>query len=337
MTGKERMLAALNRQQPDRIPTCELEVHPEVMRQVAGTDDFVEFAYRVEMDGVCTWPDRRVKWLGRDLFRDEFGVVRKHVPNEYPVVMKSPIQDPADMAHYKMPSPDDPAIWRTTQEALDRCGKDKLVVARVRDVISFPRDVLGYENFFISFYDEPEMLSDLMEMSVEYSTAVVRNLKQIGVEAVAMCDDIADNRAPLMGPEAYREHVYPHFRKLIANCHEIGVKVIKHSDGDLNSILPELVDSGIDCLHPIDKRGHMNMQEIKQRYGDRIALMGNIDCVDTLCNATVEELEAEMAETIQQGAAGGGLILASSNSIHGGVSPRLYAHMLRYVREKTWY
>lgn len=337
MTGKERMLAALNRKQPDRIPTAELEVHPAVMRKITGTDDPVIFAYETDMDAIFVWPDRRMKWIDKDHFYDDFGVLRQHVPDEYPVPVDSPFKSPADVAKFKMPSADDPAIWRSTQEIYDRCGKEKLVVARVRDVLSFPRDGMGYMDFLISFVDEQEMLEELMDMSVEYTTQVVKNLKSIGIEAVAMCDDIADNTSPLMGPRAYKTIVLPYFKKLITNMHDIGVKVIKHSDGNLNPILPELIDSGIDCLHPIDKRGGMDMKAIKKKYGDRIAMMGNIDCVQTLTTGTIEQLEAEIEDTIAQGATNGGLILSSSNSIHAGVSPELYAHMLKYIRENTYY
>ncbi len=339
MTGKERFLAVLNGKQPDRVPTGELDINPRVIRALTGTDDIFVLAEQIGLDGIFVWPDRRKTYLDADHFVDDFGSVRvdTHIPGDYPVPVKFPVEEPEDLAHYKMPSASDERIWAGVQDALDRVGKDLCVVARIRDVISFPRDVLGYENFLVSFITEPEMLSELMDMSVAYSTEHARNLRGLGVDVVCMCDDIANAPGPLMGAEKYHEQVLPHFKKLISNCHDLGLKVIKHSDGNLMPIMDDLIDSGIDCLDPIDPMGNMDMAHIKKTYGDKIAMMGNVDCVKTLVDGTPEEIEEEVKSCLRAGAAGGGLILASSNSIHAGVKPENYLHMVRCVEKYGHY
>jgi uroporphyrinogen decarboxylase len=77
----------------------------------------------------------------------------------------------------------------------------------------------------------------------------------------------------------------------------------------------------------------MDMAEVKQKYGDRVCIMGNIDCGELLCHSTEQEVERAVDECIQAGASGGGLIVSSSNSIHSGVKPQNYAAMIEAVHK----
>ena len=109
--------------------------------------------------------------------------------------------------------------------------------------------------------------------------------------------------------------------------------MIKHTDGNLWPIMDMIVDSGIDCLDPIDPKGGMSIPEVKAKYGDRIALKGNVDCADLLTFGSVEETVEATKQTLREGMPGGGFIISSSNSIHSGVKPENYAAMMRTVRE----
>ena len=152
-----------------------------------------------------------------------------------------------------------------------------------------------------------------------------------------MGDDIANNQALLMNPDMYREQVLPHFEALVKKAKSLGLKVIKHSDGDLNSVVEDLVNAGIDCLDPIDARGNMDLAALKARYGNRIAFKGNVDCVETLVNKSEDQVRREVARCLLQGSVGGGHIISSSNSIHSGINPRNYKVFLDAVKELGWY
>jgi uroporphyrinogen decarboxylase len=94
-----------------------------------------------------------------------------------------------------------------------------------------------------------------------------------------------------------------------------------------------MVGTGIDCINPLEPVANMDVAEVKQKYGGRIAIMGNIDCGDLLCNGSEEDVEAAVKECIRKGAPGGGLIISSSNSIHSGVDPRNYEVMIRTAKK----
>jgi uroporphyrinogen decarboxylase len=94
-----------------------------------------------------------------------------------------------------------------------------------------------------------------------------------------------------------------------------------------------IVDSGIDCLDPIDPQGGMDLAEVKAKYGDRIAVKGNVDCVHLMSFGTPDEVVEATKEALRKGMPGGGYILSSSNSIHSAVKPENYKAMLDTLKE----
>jgi uroporphyrinogen decarboxylase len=93
-----------------------------------------------------------------------------------------------------------------------------------------------------------------------------------------------------------------------------------------------IIDSGINCLDPIDPIGGLDIGQIKQKYGDCVALKGNVNCAQTLTFATEKEVVEETKEVIRKAAPGGGFILSSSNSIHSAVKPGNYLAMWNTLR-----
>lgn len=332
MRGKERIQAIFDKKLPDRVPTFEWDIYKGIMRNISDTDDACEFVLRNDIDGIAIWQDRRISRINDKSFIDEFKVVRAY-SDEYPSALDYPIKDAKDLSSYKMPDADDEAIYSTLVHSIERIGKEKGVIGRVRDVFSLPRDLLGFENCLMDFIIEPELVSEIMEMSIEYSLKVAKNMKSMGISIIGCLDDIADSKGPFMGPELYRKQVLPYFKKFIAGCHSIGLKVIKHSDGNLTPILDDLLDSGIDGLDPIDPMGNMDIRDIKLKYGNRIVLKGNIDCVWTLVSGTIEQVEKDVIKCLNEGMVDGSFIISSSNSIHKSINPNNYKHMLYCIKK----
>lgn len=336
MNGRERILAALNRQEPDRVPTCEWVLNPKVMEQICNTASDMEFVQKMDLDGIAVGLDSKNTVIDDRHFIDEWGITRVSY-DEYPNPVGFPIQELSDLDTYEMPDPDAPYRFNKIKKALDLFGQEKCVIARVRDVFSQPRDLMGFENFLAGFYEEPKLVQRLMEMSVEYSGRICESLAGLGIEVIVVGDDIANDQALLMNPDMYREQVLPHFEALVKKAKSLGLKVIKHSDGDLNSVVEDLVNTGIDCLDPIDARGNMDLAALKARYGDRIAFKGNVDCVETLVNKTEDQVRREVARCLLQGSVGGGHIISSSNSIHSGINPQNYKVFLDALKELGTY
>jgi uroporphyrinogen decarboxylase len=128
-------------------------------------------------------------------------------------------------------------------------------------------------------------------------------------------------------------HVIPILKSLVETAKVGGAYVFKHTDGNIMPIMDLIISSGIDALHPIDPNAGLNLGEVKQKYGDKITLMGNVDCAHTLSWGTAEEVREEVKRCFRQGAKGGGYICMSSNSIHSAVKPENYLEMVKAIRE----
>ena len=327
MNGKERIMTALARKEPDRAPIFEWTINPNIIEALTGHRSLYKFVEEYDLDAVCVGLATKKKYVTSDTYYDDFGVLRKE-SDDYHVSLKHVIDHPSELAKYKMPNPDDDHRYDRVREAIRMLGNEKAIFVAVRDVFSFPRDMLGYENLLSGFYEEPELVDELSCMMVEYSSRVAANLKGLGIRLIATQDDYATNSGLMISKGMFCRQLLPNYKRLVASFKANNLIVAKHIDGDVRNIIPEYIEAGIDCLDPIDPNGNMDMGEIKREYGGQISLKGNIDCVATLVSASLDDVEKEVIRCIEDGSPGGGFILSSSNSIHGGVNPKNFEHMI---------
>jgi uroporphyrinogen decarboxylase len=328
MTSKERIERALRRQQPDRIPTFEWFIDPAVGEALTGSRDLLDIIESLDIDAVNIRPDYRRQVIDQNTFSDEWGTVRQDTGDVLPAITANPIADL--LGHRDFSFPDPAAAWRfeSLERAVERFGDQRAVILNVRDGFSDLRDLLGYEEALVSLMAEPDALRDLLARVVDFNLALARTARQrCGVNIVATTDDVAFPHGLLISPDVYHDILGPAFREVIAGFKSEGYLCIKHSDGDVSTLIDFWIDAGIDCLDPIDPRAGLDLAEIKHRHGDRICLKGNVDCAGVLQSGTPEEVAAATRECIR--AAGtDGFILSSSNTIHRGVKPENYRAML---------
>ena len=115
-------------------------------------------------------------------------------------------------------------------------------------------------------------------------------------------------------------------------AHQEGIYFMKHSDGNLNPVLDDLISLGIDGLDPIEP-GAMDLANVKKRYGDRIYLHGNVDCMHVLPFGSQEDVRRDVRRCIDAAARGGGYVLAESNSMHANVKPENILAMIDEARK----
>jgi uroporphyrinogen decarboxylase len=199
-------------------------------------------------------------------------------------------------------------------------------------VLSVPRNLMGFEALMAAFIAEPELVRRLVELSVNINLTLAKEAARRGADFVWTGDDYASTERPFISPKMFRDFLYPGLKRVVGGFKELGLPVIKHTDGNITPLLEMIVDSGIDCLDPIDPLAGLNIGQIKRQYGSRLALKGNVDCAQTLTFGTERQVVEETRAVIRQAAEGGGLILSSSNSIHSGVKPGNYLAMWNAIR-----
>jgi uroporphyrinogen decarboxylase len=333
LTSEERVLRALRRQEPDRVPHFEWLVDRRVREALCpGCKTHNEFAVRMGHDAVLADPDFRKVSVGPGRWLSEWGYVTQDTQEEHGIEVESPIKTWADFESYVPPDPYSPGRYASIEQTLQEYP-EKAVIVHLNDVFSLPRYWMGLENLLMAIASEPELVSGLVDLSVKLNLEMAREIAARGVKIVYTGDDYAGNLGPLMSPKHFRKLFYPGLCRVMGGYKELGLYVIKHTDGKLWSILDMIVDSGIDCLDPIDPQASMDLAKVKSLYGNRIALKGNVDCAQLMTFGTPDQVVEVTKEALRQGAPGGGFILSSSNSIHSAVKPENYQAMLCTLQE----
>jgi uroporphyrinogen decarboxylase len=288
-------------------------------------------------DAVLSEVSFRREPVGPGRWKTEWGYVVQESQEEHGVEVESPIAGMRDLENYVVP--DFRAAWRyaTIDETVKRFAGNKAVIVHLNDVFSLPRYLMGYENLLMAIAAEPELVRALVDISVEVNLGMAREVAARGVRIVYTGDDYAGTTAPLMSPAQFRDLFAPALKRVIGGFKQLGLLVIKHTDGNLWPIIDMIVDSGIDCLDPIDPVAGMDLGAVKRRFGGRIALKGNVDCSHLMTLGTPQEVADATRAAILAGAPGGGYILSSSNSIHSTVKPENYAAMMETLREHGRY
>ncbi len=157
-----------------------------------------------------------------------------------------------------------------------------------------------------------------------------------GLDGFALCSDYCFNNGPFLSPPMFRQVVAPYLKRLISGERELGFYVIKHTDGNIMPILDDLVDAGPHALHSLDPQGGVDIAQVKRLVGDRVALIGNVNC-GLLSTGTDEEVVASVRYALQNGMPGGGYVFSTSNCVYTGMPLERYRLMLRVWREEGNY
>ncbi|MDX9974050.1 MAG: uroporphyrinogen decarboxylase family protein [FCB group bacterium] len=191
--------------------------------------------------------------------------------------------------------------------------------------------------FTMWLYEQP---NDAKAKSREKVAAALENAEKLmkhgGLDGFALCDDYCYNTGPFLSPDMFGEHITPFMSDLIRGYRDLGFHVIKHTDGDIRPILDQLVEANPHALHSLDPQGNVDIAEVKRQYGDRVCLIGNVNC-GLLQSGTEEEVVESARYCIRHGMPGGGYIFSTSNCAYTGLPLDRYELMWRIWHEEAIY
>lgn len=354
MTSKERILAALDKKEPDRVPVFEMALNEASIVNVGKhfTDDVPAIKHLSDMtleeqirllevlslvlrelgnDGISTVFIFRKEKAGDKLVRDKYGTVYRLSEVGEPIPVGGPVQGPKDISRV-VPMEPDPADLVMLHYLIQKMGRDVAHFFTLPGPFRFSWQLRGgMEKLLLDYMRDPDLVHTLARMTTDFCKAAVGLAADAGADVIVLEGDLAFNTNTLMSPDQYRRFVKPYHAEIVEFCHSRRLRVVKHSDGNLWPILEDLVEVGFDGIHPIQPQC-MDIGQVKARLQGRTAVLGNIDCSFLLPFGTPEEVDAAVKETIRKAAPGGGYIISSSNSIHPGCKPENYIAMVRAAR-----
>ena len=329
MTARERVLAAIHHERPDRVPT-DMWATQEVMAKLRdhfGPDVDIEAALHIDgMTGVGPQyigpplPDvpagETVDYWGNRWKSIDYGTGSYLEQSFHPLAAAHTIDD---LEQYAWPRAD----WFdfSGMPAELKAAREKKVVACGYMAIFYYHNLLrGLEASLTDPYDDEEfirhLLQRLSDSFYEYHLRMFESCEGL-IDLAQVTDDYGSQTSLLIGLDTFREFYKPHMQRFIDLCRGFGIKVFHHDDGAIRPIIPELITMGIDVLNPIQANcPGMEMEGLKRDFGKQLCFHGGIDNQDILPHGTPEQVRAEVRRAIDTLASDGtGYILAPCHNL----------------------
>lgn len=359
MTPRERVMASLNHQEPDRVPVAlgggpygvvddlyyqlldllELGNPIEPFRaghNISYLDD--RLFERLGIDTRYVWPGDSPSSPAAptdqpDLFLDGYGQPwRRALPYYYATegILAGATVDQIDaIVHW--PDPADPR-WTAGVRERARLLKENtnyFVVARMvtsHGPYMTACNLRGTEQYLVDMATNRDFAHTLIEKVTDSLDGLLRQYVAACGDYVDMIelpgDDYASNLNLIISPRMFREYIKPALQRLVSTIksYRADIKVMLHSDGLIEKLLPDFIELGIDVVHPLEPVEAMDQTRIKREFGDRLAFLGTIDITHAMPGSTEDVIE-EVKCRIRQFAPGGGYVLAPSNHLQADVPP----------------
>lgn len=332
MIPRERLLAALDRREPDKLPKNISFTEPayKVFREKTGADNpadyfglearIVNFApTKHAIDFSIYLPD-----LPEGAVVTEWGIGELHRPDTHYYRYASPMRGLTTIAQVMAyPFPDITADYRHAHlEKEVATFKDQgwAVGGAVTpgDGAFFECAWLlrGLDLLLEDLVARPELAEALLDRVVELSAFMAERYAQAGVDFIFTGDDVGTERGMLMSPAMWRRFLKPRLARVIRAAKRVTprIHIFYHSDGNCEPIIPELIEIGVTTLNPVQPEC-MDPAKLKRQFGDRLAFWGTVGTQTTMPFGTPDEVRAVVWERFQTVGRGGGLVIAPTQVI----------------------
>jgi uroporphyrinogen decarboxylase len=346
MTPRERWLAVLKRQKPDRVPMDYWSTSEATQKLIKhlGVRTQRQALERMKVDYVVSVAP---KYVGPRLRRnkDVYGCKYRDIDygtGVYRELIYSPLADYKSVeeieANYTFPNAD---WWDYSEIPSKVKGKDK---HPIRGGGSEPflmyKNLRGDEQAFIDLIENPEIVHYCMGKMFDLAYENTRRIYEAipgKVMITYVAEDMGAQTDLMFSPRQIREFLLPGMKRIIDLAHEAGAYVFHHNDGNCSRILPDMIALGIDVLNPIQWRcPGMEREKLKSQFGDQLIFHGAMDNQYTLPFGTVEEVRQEVLDNLRILGEGGGYVLAPCHNIQSVSPPENIVAMYAAAYEHGW-
>jgi uroporphyrinogen decarboxylase len=349
MTSKERVLMAINHQEPDKVP-LDGWLAPEVadelisMLGVDTSKDSFALAKRLGHDllyravgfceGFSTIYDENKK-IGDNLYQDDFGIKWSFKSQEhggYCEMVEHPLADLRVYPRFKWPDPlkVSQVGLEENRRLIERDGREYAIIGAVAcSMLEGAWYLRGLENLLTDLAGNLDFVEDLLEHTMNHSLALSRELVKMGVDILWWGDDFSVESGPIMRPELFRRLLKSRYARVFSEMRGLNqnLKIAFHCDGKVEWALGDLVDIGVDIINPLQPDVN-DVAAVKKRYGKNLTVWGNVDTRKVMSRGSVREVVEEVKKVIRTLSPGGGHLLCSNHTIQA--TPRAVENAIAF-------
>jgi uroporphyrinogen decarboxylase len=174
----------------------------------------------------------------------------------------------------------------------------------------------GFETILMDAIDHPDFFEEMLDRLMNLYLVFVDETCQLPIDGILFGDDWGDQRGVIIGPKRWRKFIKPRWAKIYERVHQHGKIVMHHSCGSVATIMPDIIEIGIDVLESVQpEAAGMNPYELKQKWGDKISFWGCLGSQSTIPFGTPMEVRNEVRRLKQEMGHGGGYILAPAKPL----------------------
>jgi uroporphyrinogen decarboxylase len=187
---------------------------------------------------------------------------------------------------------------------------------------------MGFEYFCYSLYDDRDLVKSILDKRAHWFIEICQYVESLGVDFLIMGDDVAFKQKTFVSTRDFKELAIPCYERIVES---LSIPVFWHSEGYIEPLIGLAIEAGIKGLHAIGPLAGNDLGRIKQKYGDKLVLLGNVDCIEVLTQNDLERVRKDVDRCIAAAKAGGGFILSSA-SFHGQCKLEALVEMFRYAK-----
>lgn len=346
MTPKERWLAVVRREKPDRIPMYYWATEEATRKLLAylGCADTQEMFRRLHIDQMVSVGPR---YVGPPIPPDEdmYGCRFQNIAYKggtyrecvyHPLARFETVEEIE--RNYTWPSPD----WFDYSDLPRQVAgvEDRVIAGGGSEPFLTYKQLRGEEQAYMDLLLNPELAHYILDKLYGFCYENTRRIyEQIPgkVLVTSVAEDLGSQQGLLYSRKLLEEFFFPYMKRMIDLAHQAGAYVNTHSDGAVREVLPDFIEMGVDIFNPVQWRCKgMDREGLKRDFGDRLIFQGAMDNQYTLPFGTVEEVRQEVRDNLRILGAGGGYILGPCHAIQVVGPPENVVAMYETGYEEGW-
>ena len=334
MSHKERLLTAINHEEPDRVPLCAWytpEAEKSLLRHLGASSDQTE-TYQAAGGPLPILMDHDflISWVGpctsyyadpNQEYTDEWGIGWRWVKNaaggSYTEMVRHPLADLVDPSAYTLPDFSRADRYDGVQKLIAAYGKEYGIMGGAAcTLFELAWYLRGLPRLLMDLVSEQDFVNAFLDDLVRWIDVAGSRMVELGVDIIWIGDDFGTQDRMLISPQLFREFFKPRYAKLFEKWKAINpqVKIAFHSDGQIEPILPDLVEIGLDILNPVQPKS-MDPARLKRDFGKHLTFWGTVDIQEVLPFGTPADVVDEVKLRLRTVGKGGGFIIAPAHNI----------------------